>query len=63
MAYVVEFDEEAADSDIPTTLLRSKQDCPIEEANADSATNALVIQVIHQTRLFFAIAILKIKLR
>ncbi|KAH8040813.1 hypothetical protein HPB51_012983 [Rhipicephalus microplus] len=34
MAYVIELDDEYADSDIPTTLIRSKKDCPNLEAIA-----------------------------
>ena len=30
-AYVFELDEEYAESDIPTTLIRSKADCPQAE--------------------------------
>ncbi len=48
MAYVVEMDDDAADSDIPTTLLRSKQDCPIDETNANLSTNDMVIQKLTQ---------------
>jgi IK cytokine len=28
MAYVIELDDELAESDIPTTLIRSRADCP-----------------------------------
>ena len=31
MAYVVDLDDEYADTDIPTTLIRSKADCPSME--------------------------------
>jgi hypothetical protein len=31
MAYVIELDDEIAESDIPTTLLRSRKDCPGQE--------------------------------
>lgn len=31
MAYVVDLDDEYADTDIPTTLIRSKADCPTME--------------------------------
>jgi len=31
MAYVIELDDENAESDIPTTLLRSRKDCPGQE--------------------------------
>lgn len=30
-AYVFEMDEEYAESDIPTVLIRSKADCPVQE--------------------------------
>lgn len=33
MAYVVDLDDEYADTDIPTTLIRSKADCPTMEVN------------------------------
>jgi hypothetical protein len=31
MAYVIELDDENAETDIPTTLLRSRKDCPGQE--------------------------------
>lgn len=31
MAYVVDLDDEFTDTDIPTTLIRSKADCPSME--------------------------------
>lgn len=31
MAYVVDLEDEYADTDIPTTLIRSKADCPTME--------------------------------
>lgn len=33
MAYVVDLDDEYADTDIPTTLIRSKADCPTMEVS------------------------------
>ena len=30
-AYVFEMDEEYSESDIPTVLIRSKADCPVQE--------------------------------
>lgn len=34
MAYVVDLEDEYADTDIPTTLIRSKADCPTMEVRA-----------------------------
>lgn len=34
MAYVVDLDDEYADTDIPTTLIRSKADCPTMEVSS-----------------------------
>lgn len=34
MAYVVDLDDEFTDTDIPTTLIRSKADCPSMEVPA-----------------------------
>ena len=34
-AYVFELDDEYAESDIPTTLIRSKADCPTIEVYID----------------------------
>lgn len=49
MAYVVELDEEAgADSDIPTTLTRSKHDVPDAAAPAASAAGDLVLDKLAQ---------------
>uniref|UniRef100_A0A914VZK1 Protein Red n=2 Tax=Plectus sambesii TaxID=2011161 RepID=A0A914VZK1_9BILA len=48
MAYVIELDDEYAESDIPTTLLRSKQDCPIDDTTANLSTNDMVIQKLTQ---------------
>lgn len=33
MAYVIDLDDEYAESDIPTTLMRSKADCPSFEVS------------------------------
>ena len=33
MAYVVDLEDEFADSDIPTTMIRSKADCPTLEVS------------------------------
>lgn len=35
MAYVVDLEDEYADTDIPTTLIRSKADCPTMEVRED----------------------------
>lgn len=53
MAYVVDLTggDEAdwrADSDIPTTLLRSKADCPQEETATSLSVNDVVIQKLSQ---------------
>lgn len=50
MAYVVELDEEgAADSDIPTTLTRSKADVPEpDEASSAASGNELVLDKLAQ---------------
>lgn len=37
MAYVVDLDDEFTDTDIPTTLIRSKADCPSMEVWYDDA--------------------------
>lgn len=37
MAYVVDLDDEYADTDIPTTLIRSKADCPTMEVSVPRA--------------------------
>ena len=36
-AYVYELDDEYAESDIPTTLMRSKADCPTLEVGCESS--------------------------
>ena len=46
-AYVFELDDEYAESDIPTTLLRSKADCPTQEVTTLS-TNDIVINKLTQ---------------
>ena len=46
-AYVFEMDDEYAESDIPTTLLRSKADCPTQEVTTLS-TNDIVINKLTQ---------------
>lgn len=48
MAYVVDLDDEYADTDIPTTLIRSKADCPTMEAQTTLTTNDIVISKLTQ---------------
>jgi IK cytokine len=49
MAYVMDLEEEYAESDIPTTLIRSKADCPLEaEGLATLTTNDIVINKLAQ---------------
>ncbi|GFT91918.1 protein Red [Nephila pilipes] len=44
MTYIVDLEDEYADSDIPTTLLRSKADCPSFESQTTLTTNDIVIK-------------------
>lgn len=39
MAYVVDLDDEFTDTDIPTTLIRSKADCPSMEVGGATSTS------------------------
>uniref|UniRef100_A0A1X7UYX3 RED-like N-terminal domain-containing protein n=1 Tax=Amphimedon queenslandica TaxID=400682 RepID=A0A1X7UYX3_AMPQE len=48
MAYVFELDDEYEESDIPTTLIRSKADCPMLESQATLTTNDIVINKLTQ---------------
>ncbi|KAK2882344.1 protein Red [Channa argus] len=48
MAYVVDLDDEFIDTDIPTTLIRSKADCPSMEAQTTLTTNDIVISKLTQ---------------
>lgn len=49
MAYVIELDEENADTDIPTTLIRSKADVPQNESDIQTlTTNDIVINKLAQ---------------
>ncbi|MBN3297362.1 RED protein, partial [Amia calva] len=49
MAYVVDLEDEYADTDIPTTLIRSKADCPtMEAAQTTLTTNDIVISKLTQ---------------
>lgn len=43
MAYVVDLDDEFTDTDIPTTLIRSKADCPSMEVRLYFCTAALLL--------------------
>ncbi|KAL7854271.1 hypothetical protein AOLI_G00211150 [Acnodon oligacanthus] len=48
MAYVVDLEDEYADTDIPTTVIRSKADCPTMEAQTTLTTNDIVISKLTQ---------------
>lgn len=48
MAYIIELDDEYAESDIPTTLIRSKKDCPNFESSTTLTTNDIVINKLTQ---------------
>ncbi|KAL1791585.1 Red, partial [Sigmodon hispidus] len=48
MAYVVDLEDEYADTDIPTTVIRSKADCPTLETQSTLTTNDIVISKITQ---------------
>ena len=51
MAYVVELEENdawRADTDIPTTLIRSKAECPMDESTTSTSVNDVVIQKLSQ---------------
>lgn len=49
MAYVIELDDEMAESDIPTTLIRSKADVPVTESEVQTlTTNDIVINKLAQ---------------
>lgn len=48
MAYVVELEDDFAESDIPTTVIRSKSDCPNIESMATLSTNDIVINKLTQ---------------
>lgn len=49
MAYVIELDEETAETDIPTTSIRSKADVPVTEAEIQTlTTNDIVINKLSQ---------------
>ena len=49
MAYVVELeDDDTIETDVPTTLIRSKADCPSIEATTTLSTNDIVINKLTQ---------------
>lgn len=48
MAYIVDLETEYADSDIPTTVIRSKADCPNLESATTMSTNDIVINKLTQ---------------
>ncbi|XP_063955282.1 protein Red-like [Lytechinus pictus] len=48
MAYQVDLDDEFAETDIPTTCMRSKADCPTVESQATLTTNDIVINKLTQ---------------
>ncbi|XP_043289524.1 protein Red [Venturia canescens] len=48
MAYVIELDDENAEVDIPTTLIRSKADVPTVDATPTLTTNDIVINKLAQ---------------
>ncbi|XP_053400191.1 protein Red-like [Mercenaria mercenaria] len=48
MAYVVDLEDEFADSDVPTTTIRSKADCPSLEVSTTLTTNDIVINKLTQ---------------
>ncbi|XP_065059295.1 protein Red-like [Rhopilema esculentum] len=48
MAYLFELDDEDPDSDIPTTTIRSKSDCPVLENQSTVTTNDIVINKLTQ---------------
>ncbi|KFM71946.1 Protein Red, partial [Stegodyphus mimosarum] len=48
MAYIIDLEDEYAESDIPTTLLRSKADCPSFESQTTLTTNDIVIKKLTQ---------------
>ncbi|CAL8080643.1 unnamed protein product [Orchesella dallaii] len=48
MAYVFDLEDEYAESDIPTTVIRSKADVPLSEGQATLTTNDIVINKLAQ---------------
>jgi len=47
MAYVVDLEDDYAESDIPTTLIRSKADCPSLEVSFLQRTSISVVGETH----------------
>lgn len=48
MAYVIELEGDFAETDIPTTLIRSKADVPSLQTNSTLTTNDIVINKLAQ---------------
>ena len=48
MAYVVELDDDFIETDVPTTVIRSKADCPQIETTTTLTTNDIVISKLTQ---------------
>ena len=48
MAYVFDLEDEISESDLPTTLMRSKADCPNLEVHTTLSTNDIVINKLTQ---------------
>merc|ERR1711990_1325765 len=48
MAYVFELEDEYAESDIPTTLMRSKADCPDAQDHLSKSQNDIVLNKLTQ---------------
>eukprot|EP00057_Strongylocentrotus_purpuratus_P029213 XP_011683687.1 PREDICTED: protein Red isoform X4 [Strongylocentrotus purpuratus] len=48
MAYQVDLDDDFVETDIPTTVMRSKADCPTVESQATLTTNDIVINKLTQ---------------
>lgn len=48
MAYVFDLEDEFSESDLPTTLIRSKADCPNLEVHTTLSTNDIVINKLTQ---------------
>lgn len=48
MAYIIDLEDDYTESDIPTTLIRSKADCPSFESQTTLTTNDIVINKLTQ---------------
>ena len=51
MAYVVDLEDDTMESDVPTTVIRSKLDCPTlgsTSTSASASTNTLVVNKLTQ---------------